>query len=166
MNKVSHDSETDAHGQQVITACALIHHQFDGVTKVFLPRRADTKKFLPGVYEIPGGHIDYGEPIPDGLVREIQEELGVDIQLGDVFYAFDYTNEIKGSHSAEIIYFATLVDSPDDIALDADDHSAALWIAEDEIEAVMTENKRDNDPEIMALRKAFRLLAGDAPNFG
>ncbi|MDP3883136.1 MAG: hypothetical protein Q8Q48_03725 [Candidatus Staskawiczbacteria bacterium] len=56
-NKISHDSEKPAQGQQVITACAFIHHNFDGVEKLFMPRRADTKKFLPGVYELPGGHI-------------------------------------------------------------------------------------------------------------
>ncbi len=28
-NKISHDSETPAHGKQVITACALIHHNKD-----------------------------------------------------------------------------------------------------------------------------------------
>ena len=77
MNKVSHDSATPAHGQQVITACAFIHRSIDGVEKVFLPKRADTKKFLPGKYEIPGGHIDYGEDIEEGLKREIQESASV-----------------------------------------------------------------------------------------
>src|SRR4051812_35084962 len=109
MTTASHDSETPAQGQQVITACALIHHNFDGVTKVFLPKRADTKKFLPGVYEIPGGHIDFGENIIEGLKREVREELEVDVAIGDPFAVFDYTNPIKGSHSVEIIYFATLV---------------------------------------------------------
>ena len=80
MAKVSHDSETPAHGQQVISACVFIHHKFDGVEKVFLPKRADTKKFLPGLYELPGGHIDFGEDIVDGLRREIKEETGLDIE--------------------------------------------------------------------------------------
>jgi len=31
-----------AKGQQVITACAFIHANFDGVEKVFLPKRAAT----------------------------------------------------------------------------------------------------------------------------
>jgi ADP-ribose pyrophosphatase YjhB (NUDIX family) len=75
MNTISHDSETLAVGQQVITACAFIHQQFDGVEKVFLPRRALTKKFLPGVFELPGGHIDFGEDIVVGLKREIMESL-------------------------------------------------------------------------------------------
>ena len=92
MTKISHDSETAAHGQQVITACALIHHDFDGVVKVFLPKRAASKKFLPGVFEIPGGHIDFGEDIKTGLKREILEELEVRINVGDPFAVFDYTN--------------------------------------------------------------------------
>jgi 8-oxo-dGTP pyrophosphatase MutT (NUDIX family) len=67
--KKVHDSEKPAEGRQVFTACAFIHHAFDGVEKVFLPRRAATKKFLPNVFEVPGGHIDFGEDIADGLKR-------------------------------------------------------------------------------------------------
>jgi 8-oxo-dGTP pyrophosphatase MutT (NUDIX family) len=66
--KISHDSEVPANGQQVITACALIHKDFDGIEKIFLPKRATTKKFLPGVYEIPGGHIDFGEDEEKNLI--------------------------------------------------------------------------------------------------
>ena len=87
-NKTVHDSETLAEGKQVITACAFIHHNFDGVEKVFLPKRADTKKFLPGVYELPGGHIDFGEELVEGLKREIEEEFDIQINVGDPFYAF------------------------------------------------------------------------------
>lgn len=160
MNKVSHDSETAANGQQVFTACALIHYDFDGITKVFLPKRADTKKFLPGVYEIPGGHIDYGEEMVAGLKREIQEELNVQINVGDPFYVFDYTNHIKGSHSIEVIYFATLIGDPEDITLNSEDHSSSRWFAESEIEQTFTDNKGADDPEYKALRKAFALLSG------
>ena len=52
MAKTFHDSETPAQGQQVITACAFIHKSFEGTEKVFLPKRAATEKFLPGVYDI------------------------------------------------------------------------------------------------------------------
>src|SRR3989338_1019884 len=99
MAKVSHDSETPAHGQQVISACAFIHHEFDGVPKVFLPKRADTKKFLPGLYELPGGHIELYEDVRDGLKREIKKEFGRKISLGDPFSAFTYENQKKGSPS-------------------------------------------------------------------
>src|SRR5476651_1743539 len=110
MNVISHDSETPAQGQQVITACAFIHHNFKGVEKVFLPKRATTKKFLPNVYELPGGHIDFGENPVDGLKREIDEEFSMKVMIGDPFYVFTYTNNIKGSHSIEVVYFAKFID--------------------------------------------------------
>jgi len=151
---------------QVITACALIHQKIDGVTKVFLPKRADTKKFLPSVYEIPGGHIDFGEAIVDGLRREIKEEFGADISIGDPFASFTYTNNVKGSHSVEIIYFATFTYPIAEIQLDPSDHSTFGWFAEDEIDQIIDENKRGDDPEIQVLHKAFALLRGKSLNFG
>lgn len=163
--KNSHDSEVPAHGQQVITACALIHKNFDDVKKIFLPKRADTKKFLPGVYEIPGGHIDFGEDIVAGLKREIKEEFGADIAVGDPFASFTYSNEVKGSHSVEVIYFATFISPIEDIKPHPDDHSEYGWFAEDDLEKVMTENKRGDDPEIQAIQKAFTLLRGESLNF-
>lgn len=163
--KTSHDSETPAYGQQVITACALLHKKFGGITKVFLPKRADTKKFLPSVYELPGGHIDFGEDPIEGLKREINEEFGVEISVGDPFASFTYTNEVKGSHSVEIIYFATFLSPLEDITLNPEDHSEYGWFAENELEKVMTANKRGDDPEILTIKKAFYLLSGEPLHF-
>lgn len=165
MSKISHDSETPAVGQQVITACALIHYNFGGTIKVFLPKRADTKKFLPGVYEIPGGHIDFGENIVAGLQREILEEFEVEVSVGDPFAAFDYTNPVKGSHSIEVIYFATLVGALEDIRLHPEDHSAYAWVAREELDEVMRDKKTAGDPEYRAIAKAFALLDGARPDF-
>ena len=157
-NKVSYDSETPAQGRQVITACAFIHHDFDGTEKVFLPKRADTKKFLPGAYELPGGHIDYGEDIIDGLKREIKEEFGMSISVGDPFAVFTYLNRVKGSHSVEVIYFAEFIDPIEKIVIRPEDHSQFEWVAESDLQKVLTENKRGDDPEMQAMHKAFSLL--------
>jgi len=158
MGKVIHDSETSAHGQQVITACAFIYHNFDGVTKVFLPKRAATKKFLPGVHEIPGGHIDYGEDIIDGLKREIREELGMDINVIDIFDAATYVNEIKGAHAIQVTYFAEFLGDMNNVVLNPEDHSGFSWVQESEIDRIMEENNRGEDTEIATLRKGFRIL--------
>lgn len=162
MNKVSHDSETPAQGQQVITACAFIHRNIDGVEKVFLPKRADTKKFLPGKYEIPGGHIDYGEDIEVGLKREVKEELGIEVTLGDPFAVFTYTNEVKGSHSIEVVYFAQVVGDPDAITIDPDDHSSCGWLSEDEAVSL---NGNDEDEEVAVIKRGFALLRGGSLQF-
>jgi 8-oxo-dGTP diphosphatase len=163
MNKISHDSEAPAHGQQVIVACAFIHHNFDGVEKVFMPRRAATKKFLPGVFEIPGGHIDFGEDVVAGLKREILEETGKEITVGDPFAAFTYTNEIKGAHSIEVVYFAQFVGDTDGVQLSPEDHSEYHWVAEDEISNLPGYNP--DDQEMSALHKGFALLRGEGMRF-
>ena len=160
MNKISHDSETLATGQQVITACAFIHQTFDGIEKVFLPKRAATKKFLPGVFELPGGHIDYAEDIVVGLKREVIEEFAMEIEVGDLFAAFTYVNHIKGSHSIEVIYFAQFTGDIDRIAINPEDHSEYGWFAADEIHKITSANKREEDDEIQAIKKGFVLLAG------
>ncbi len=158
MNKVSHDSETPAHGQQVFTACAFIHHDFDGVEKLFWPKRADTKKFLPGIFELPGGHIDFGEQMVAGLKREILEEFGKEIAVGDPFAAFTYANPVKGSHSIEVVYFAKFVDGIGGIKFDPEDHSEYRWVTEEEVEA--TPVRDGDDPERAIILKGFALLRG------
>ncbi len=161
MTKISHDSEVAAHGQQVITACAFIHHSFDGVEKVFLAKRADTKKFLPSVHELPGGHIDFGEDPVVGLVREVNEEFSKSLEVGDPFFVFTYTNEVKGSHSIEVIYFAAFSDGIENVVLNPEDHSEYGWYAESELEIVYSENKDADDIEFQAVRKGFAILRGE-----
>jgi len=165
MTKTSHDSETPAHGQQVITACAFIHQNFGGIKKIFLPRRAATKKFLPGVYELPGGHIYFGEDIIVGLKREILEEFQVKVKIGDPFYVFTYKNDVKGSHSVEIIFFATFEDPIENIKLNPEDHSECGWFSGNELGSVVSSIKNEYDPEIVAIKKGFSLLKGIHPDF-
>lgn len=154
-----------AHSEQVIVACAFIHHKFDGAEKVFLARRTDTKSFLPGVYEIPGGHVEYREDIIDGLKREVREELGMEIRVGDSFAAFTDFNEVKKLHFIEVIYFAEFVDPIENIKINREDHSEFGWFAENEIEKVFSGSKGSQDPEVRAIKKGFSLLHGNPPLF-
>jgi len=156
--KKNFDSEVVREGQQVITACAFIYHRFDDGIKLFLPRRALTKKFLPGVFELPGGHIDFGENIEDGLKREIMEEFGMESKIGEPFSVFTYLNEVKKSHSIEVIYFAEFIDEINKIKINDYDHSEYVWISENELERIMDSKKGENDPEIKAIKKGFLLL--------
>lgn len=131
-----------------------------------MPRRAATKKFMPDIYEIPGGHIDYGEDIVEGLKREITEELGMTVTLGDPFAAFTYINDVKGSHSVQVMYFATFNEPIEDIKINPDDHSEFAWFSESEFEDMLGKGKPADNDEIPYLRKGFALLKGKAPDFG
>lgn len=150
-------SEAPAHGRQLITACALIHHDVDGVGKVFLAKRAETKKFLPGVFELPGGHIEWGEDIVEGLKREIMEEHGMHIAVGDPFAAFTYSNATKGSHSVEVVYFATFADPIENIKIKPEDHSEFKWVSPNDIQHIGP----ISDEELKSVKKGLAILNGE-----
>ncbi|QQS19919.1 NUDIX hydrolase [Candidatus Saccharibacteria bacterium] len=160
-NTVQHDSETLAEGQQVFTACAFITHEIDGVTKVFLAKRADSKKFLPGVWELPGGHIDYGEDLKIAVAREVMEEFGMCVRIGDLLDVFTYINEVKKAHAIEIIYFAQFADPLENIRPKPEDHSAYGWFALEELSMTYAGSKDETDPEMVAIRKGFAQLKAE-----
>ncbi len=157
MDITSNSDEISAEGKQVITACAFIHQKFDGEEKLFLPRRALTKKFLPGFFELPGGHIEFNEDIIEGLKREIMEEHKMGISIGDPFLFFTYTNQVKNSHSIEIIYFAKFKDSIENIKINPEDHSEYKWIKESEIDEI----NPISSEELKGIKKGFSLLKGE-----
>jgi 8-oxo-dGTP pyrophosphatase MutT (NUDIX family) len=173
--KISHDSETKAEGQQVITACAFIHKEESGVRKVFLAKRAATKKFLPDIYEMPGGHIEFGEDIVEGLKREVKEEFNVGVHITDPFFVYTYVNKIKGAQAIEVVYFSILAEPEENIRTNQEDHSTFGWFTEDELGTLgreinaadasmnhMIEGLPETDPELEAIRRGFEILRSNA----
>lgn len=140
---------------QKIVACAAIHHNFDGIQKLLLTKRSLNSDFLPGHYEIPGGHIEPGEDIVDGLKREIREELGIEIEVQDPFAAFTYVH--KDSHAVEVVYLATTT-TPKDITIQQDEIESYIWTTESDIDTVVLPNKSPNDQELPILRRVFTLI--------
>ncbi len=58
----------------LVAACALI----DADTRILLARRPEGKK-MAGLWEFPGGKLDPGETPEAALIRELKEELGIDV---------------------------------------------------------------------------------------
>lgn len=117
-----------------------------------IAKRAATKKFLPGKYELVGGRVESGETKEEGLVREGEEELHLTVVLGEAFYEFAYSSD--DADAVETIYFATLQDDSQEIRINPEDHSEFRWITEDQIEEFLL----PDDEETKAVRKGFEIL--------
>ncbi len=72
------------------TVTAAVIHR---AGQVLIARRP-SNGLLGGMWEFPGGKVEPGETLAEGLHREIIEELGVSIAVGDAFgiYQHGYTH--------------------------------------------------------------------------
>ncbi|MFM1993531.1 MAG: hypothetical protein RL537_220 [Actinomycetota bacterium] len=90
----------------------------------FLCARRGEWKSLPGKWEFPGGKAHDGEELTSALVREIKEELSVEIK---VVREFDRT--ITGD--IELVCF--VCDLVSEKPLSSTDHSELRWVSEKEL---------------------------------
>ena len=83
-----------------------------------------------GWWEFPGGKIEEGESPEQALIREIREELGVEIEVHDLIGIIDYDYETFHLHMN--CYWATVVRGE----LQLLEHEAAKWLDASNIESV------------------------------
>ena len=57
----------------------VVHlHVFNSAGELYLQKRNMDKDIQPGKWDTSvGGHVDFGEEIPEALYREVREELGI-----------------------------------------------------------------------------------------
>ena len=59
----------------LVVACALV----DSDNRILIAQRPEGKQ-LAGLWEFPGGKIEPGERPEQALIRELKEELGIDVR--------------------------------------------------------------------------------------
>lgn len=64
-----------------------------------------------GMWTLPGGGIEFDESIPDGVVRELEEETGYRVELGPVAWVESevFENSCERVRVVRIIYEARVV---------------------------------------------------------
>ena len=66
--------------------CA-VHLILINQNKILVQKRKGTKLW-PGYYGLPAGHIEIGENQYEALIREVKEELGVEIKIKDIINSY------------------------------------------------------------------------------
>ncbi len=119
--------------------------------RVFTARRALTKRFHPGIYELPGGWVEIGKQFEEALKREFKEECEIDIQVLDLAHAS--TVMLEDKHLGEIFFFVGQKDPTQPITLHAEDHSEIHWWSPEEF----AQEWHTDHPDYCAIKKAFEI---------
>lgn len=87
-----------------------------------------------GRWSVPGGHVEPGETLDEAVRREVLEETGVDVQVGELL---GYVELSAGEHFVILDFLATPLEGAAGVELrPGDDAAAARWVPLGEVAAL------------------------------
>jgi len=89
-------------------------------------RPANKYDYISRKWEFPGGKIEVGETRQEGLVREITEELSVEVEVGDLLLTVEH--EYPDFHITMHAFHCTLSPGTRDSDLHLSEHIDLRWL--------------------------------------
>lgn len=108
-----------------------------------------------GHWDLPGGKLDEGEDMLEGITREIQEETSLDkVTIGPIIYAGRRSFEEDGKPERVMIFYACESDQKFDKIKLSDEHTEWRMMTSDDVK---NEKKYEINPIVRAaLTQAFK----------
>lgn len=102
--------------------------------QVLLQKRSANKKFNPNKWALCAGHVDAGESLESAALRELKEEVGIDIAINDLkpFVEREFTIRDSNSHITYFYYTKSNLNEKDFI-IQKEELSEVKWFDIDEV---------------------------------
>jgi 8-oxo-dGTP diphosphatase len=155
-------AQAEADGRQCVVAGLIL----DRAGRAFVHRRSWSRAYLPGGWDVAGGHVDPGETLLEALEREVWEETGWRV-VGSpqLAYVADWTYDEADPRSGRR-QFDFLVDVEGDLArprLERPQHIESRWVGGDEIGVLDENGGRDHGIVRHLVELALRSTAAGQP---
>lgn len=105
--------------------------------KIYVQKRASTRKLFPNLWENPGGSVLAGETSEQAFKREFLEELGIEPNFNKAIMF----NTIKRSKDFVDIWYLKQDFKIEDLSLQKEEVSSAKWVSKDELDAMIKNNE-------------------------
>ncbi|GAB4549087.1 MAG: NUDIX domain-containing protein [Anaerolineae bacterium] len=122
----------------------------DAHGRVFLAKRGPKARNERGLWEFPGGAVEFGERLRDALAREIFEEFRIRIEVGEMLNLTDHILPDEHQHWVSPSYLCRIVEGEPTIA-EPEKCEAIGWFALDDIPESLTQVTRHD----LALYRAY-----------
>ncbi len=110
--------------------------------ETLLIRRTSAARNDAGVWSQPGGTLDYGETVKEMVIREIKEELGVDIELLELLCYSDQILADEEQHWVAISFLAK-ISSGEPQNLEPHKHDTIKWFTFDKLPSRLSKPTQD-----------------------
>jgi len=111
--------------------------------RLFLSKRGPLARNERGLWEFPGGSVEFGETLAKALQREMREEFGIEIQVGDLLDVVDHILPEEGQHWVSPTYICKIM-SGTPVILEPGKCSEIGWFDPDEFPDNLTQITRQN----------------------
>ena len=82
---------------------------FDEGGKFFMTLRGPKAKNERGKWEIPGGAVEFGETLQEAIIREVSEEYGIEIKVGELLHICDHIIPDEHQHWVSPTYICEIL---------------------------------------------------------
>jgi mutator protein MutT len=115
----------------------------DNQGRLFLARRGPAAKNERGLWEFPGGSVEFGETMADALRREMREEFGIEITVGELLDVVDHILKEEGQHWVSPTFLCTITSGEPSI-MEPEKCAEIGWFRPDEVPKELTQISREN----------------------
>lgn len=106
---------------------------FDDQGRLLMTKRGQGAKNERGCWEIPGGSVELNEMRADAIVREVKEELGVDVEVIDELLSFEHMIPEEGQHWIATTFIVQIKDGQTPRIMEPHKCDAIEWFEMDDL---------------------------------
>ena len=132
----------------VIHYCNLWHREIacwvvNEKNEILLQRRSSNKKQYPNMLSVTAGHINLNESPIEATLREVKEEIGLDIQKQDLIFIDIFKSKKPNNYHYKYVYLLKTNKKIEQFTMQENEVSELLYVSIDKLNKMLKETNTE-----------------------